>query len=305
MARQSRYAGTRNLNAQTKLAQAARVLLPRMYRDASPRWRQQAESMVFELVDVLGDPKVGDVDQISIDIVIDWLDEQEKAPATRDRWLSTFGKLLRELVDRKALAEAPKIPTQDKRAGKAKRIATLSGRELAQLDRVVAEECNAPDVAYAILILSTTGMRVGELMRLRERIERDGGPEGVVSVDRGGQAWVWLQETKNGTDREIPVPEGVREILRGTDLPSRRRLQKVWGEARALMGRRNDPHFVLHILRHTALTAMAQVMPIQDVQAIAGHSDIKTTMKYVHSNKQSLRRSFRAFETALEEGDKR
>ncbi len=39
-----------------------------------------------------------------------------------------------------------------------------------------------------------------------------------------------------------------------------------------------------HALRHTAFTMLAQARrPIQDIQKLAGHSDVKTTMIYVHS----------------------
>jgi integrase len=39
-----------------------------------------------------------------------------------------------------------------------------------------------------------------------------------------------------------------------------------------------------HSLRHTAFTMLAQEgVPIQDIQKLAGHQDINTTMIYVHS----------------------
>ncbi len=42
-----------------------------------------------------------------------------------------------------------------------------------------------------------------------------------------------------------------------------------------------DP-IVFHDLRHTFGTLAVQVWPVTDVQAFMGHSDIKTTMRYVH-----------------------
>ena len=288
----SRYAGTRALNSSTPMSSAVRSLAPRMYASADPRWRRQAEAILLTLTDVLGDPLVGDLDRVSVDEVLDFLEAEGKGPATRDRWLATFGKFCRELRERKALDEVPKMPTQDRRAGKAKRIATLSPAEVEEIQSLAENECGAPGVARAVRVLADTGLRVGELMRVK--------PE-HVSVDRSGQAWLWVLRTKNGTDREIPLTDAAREILQGGDLPSRRHLQRVWGDVRRLMGRSQDADFVLHILRHTALTRMASTMPIHDVQAVAGHSDIKTTMKYVHSTKGSLRRSFKQHLNSLQE----
>jgi hypothetical protein len=38
-----------------------------------------------------------------------------------------------------------------------------------------------------------------------------------------------------------------------------------------------------HDLRHTFGTIAVRVFPLTDVQAMLGHSDIQTTMRYVHS----------------------
>lgn len=46
----------------------------------------------------------------------------------------------------------------------------------------------------------------------------------------------------------------------------------------------------VHILRHTCLTNLAAVMPLRDVQGIAGHSDIKTTEGYLHETEAGRRK---------------
>ena len=39
-----------------------------------------------------------------------------------------------------------------------------------------------------------------------------------------------------------------------------------------------------HALRHTAFTMLARSgVPVQDIQKLAGHQDIKTTMIYIHA----------------------
>lgn len=45
-----------------------------------------------------------------------------------------------------------------------------------------------------------------------------------------------------------------------------------------------------HATRHTAITRSSRVMPVVDLKALALHSKIETTMKYVHTDEQQLRR---------------
>ena len=46
--------------------------------------------------------------------------------------------------------------------------------------------------------------------------------------------------------------------------------------------REQDEPITFHDLRHTFGSLAVQVWPVTDVQAFMGHSDIKTTMRYVH-----------------------
>lgn len=54
-----------------------------------------------------------------------------------------------------------------------------------------------------------------------------------------------------------------------------------------------------HWLRHSALTALGNVLPVIDVAAIAGHSNIKTTSRYMHSTDENRRRGVAALEARL------
>ena len=47
--------------------------------------------------------------------------------------------------------------------------------------------------------------------------------------------------------------------------------------------------FVVYDLRHTRITRWAKVLPLPVVQRLAGHTDISTTMRYVHVNDDDVR----------------
>lgn len=42
--------------------------------------------------------------------------------------------------------------------------------------------------------------------------------------------------------------------------------------------------FVIYDFRHTRITRWAKVLPLPVVQRLAGHTEISTTMRYVHLN---------------------
>ena len=54
-----------------------------------------------------------------------------------------------------------------------------------------------------------------------------------------------------------------------------------------------------HFIRHSSLTALGNVLPIVDVAAIAGHSNIRTTSRYMHSTDENRRRGIEALDDVL------
>jgi integrase len=61
---------------------------------------------------------------------------------------------------------------------------------------------------------------------------------------------------------------------------SRSQVVNNLGRFHAIRRRANVPHCTVHDLRRSAITNWAHRLPIQVVQALAGHADIRTTRKY-------------------------
>lgn len=160
-------------------------------------------------------------------------------------------------------------------------------------------------VYCAYLLVLNTGLRAGELWGLKEADLKD---EGCILVERQ-----WLDRknkftpTKGKKGRKVPYPDSVQaeieemlafreeggvfktlffnSIGNPVDHPNfmRRNFRKdvIESEVREIR---------FHDLRHTALTLMvAGGLDIRTVQEIAGHSDIKTTMRYVHLLGESIK----------------
>ena len=56
-------------------------------------------------------------------------------------------------------------------------------------------------------------------------------------------------------------------------------------------------HLRFHDLRHTFATRLAEVTSLPSVQAILGHRDIKTTMRYAHATREQMSMGVQLLET--------
>lgn len=155
---------------------------------------------------------------------------------------------------------------------------------------------NHEKVYEVVLFALRTGMRKGEITALRmDDVSLD---ERLITVR---DSWSpkgkkFRNKTKNGSYRRIEMNQDVHDILWNyRDAPGDQRIfEKVmtshtiknFSKLTRLAGVR-EIHF--HALRHTFLTNIANgvgmdaPVDIMKVKELAGHSDIKTTMVYVHS----------------------
>ncbi len=151
-----------------------------------------------------------------------------------------------------------------------------------------------------ILLLLYTGMRAGEVLNLKwENVGKD-----RITVKR--------TETKQKKEKVIPLTDGVREILEelrdhrrrdGYVLPLGKRGKKVdlshviW-KIRKYSGVQD---FIFHNLRHTASTimvseALGKGVGLADVMKILGHSQVETTMRYLHADFERMKAAMEALE---------
>lgn len=162
--------------------------------------------------------------------------------------------------------------------------------------------------ADVVRLAAYTGLRFGELRALRWR-----------DISFAGEA-VWIRRNaptsapagtkprapKSGKGRSVPlIPQAIAALDRiskagyptGPDdlvLPTRGdgmleagRVRDAFYRGLASAGfahlRVKDNPMVFHDLRHTFGTIAVRVFPLTDVQAMLGHADVQTTMRYVHS----------------------
>ena len=177
-------------------------------------------------------------------------------------------------------------------------------RILEAAERMERESRNGADfpkhVKKIILLLLYTGMRVGEVLNLKwENIGED-----RIVLKR--------TETKQKKEKIIPLTDGVRDILEslkehkkrdGYVIPLQRKGKEIQtvgaiSKIREYSGVRD---FIFHNLRHTASAimvseALGRGVGLADVMKILGHSQVETTMRYLHPDFSRMRKAMEVLE---------
>jgi integrase len=147
-----------------------------------------------------------------------------------------------------------------------------------------------PSVHPAIRLLLLTGMRKSEVLGLRwEWVDVSSGTIRLPDSKTGqrtvylSQAGLALLEEVRGTGKGwvFPGERGSRSHLVG--------LQKIWQRTLHTYGL--PPDLRIHDLRHYYASVASQDISVASVMALLGHKDFKTTLRYIHLDRNELRRS--------------
>ena len=221
------------------------------------------------------DPRtpVEDIDLEMIeDAVMEW--DDEVSGATINRRLQHLNTMLKVALERKWIEEIPKMP---KKKEHKHRIRWLSEDEEAKV-LAKCHELELFDLADFIVCAIDTGFRRSELLNFESRDFFND----RLTLHHG--------ETKNDDARSVPATDRVRIILQRRSNQRRpfgcfdiRTLRAAWQRLRKAMDYMDDPHFVVHMLRHTCASRLVQNgVDLPVVQLWMGHKEIQTTMRYAH-----------------------
>lgn len=141
------------------------------------------------------------------------------------------------------------------------------------------------DVADAVAVLFDTGARLNEIVRLSKTA--------VNLSERLIIAW----NTKNKQPRGIPMTDRVYQIMESRahlaepfGMLTDNIVSKAWAWVRDEMGFAADKEFVLHVMRHTVGSRLADAnVSAPLIQQMLGHKNIATTQKYIHVSAAGLR----------------
>ena len=257
------------------------------HESARKKWRQVRASTrrEYELVatQILSDFRETPVRDIDEDMVNDYINgmlDAGKAPSTILHRGNILRQLLRVAEAKKWIEKAPTVPRVKKREG---RIRFLDPDEVEAMETAL-REASQDQIADIMLLAIDTGMRWGEIATLT--------PNDIQWDMR--RIYLEGTKTKSGKSRSIPLTPRASAILRSWEGNKRRpvftvsyyKLVRAWNRARETVGLEMGHDTSFHITRHTCASRLVQSMrtggEIVAVQQWLGHSDIKTTMGYIH-----------------------
>ncbi len=127
------------------------------------------------------------------------------------------------------------------------------------------------DLSRVIRIAFYSGMRLGE----------------ILSANINGDGDFELRDTKNGDSRIVPVHPRIRRAVQWLPIGgSRSAIESQWRKVRADVGL---AHVHFHDLRHSTASEMINNgVSLNEVGAVLGHRDPKSTMRYAHLQKKTL-----------------
>jgi integrase len=243
------------------------------------KWRAGRDPHMHQRVDVclkfLGpDTPLAAVTTVELDKLVTHLRKTRGVgDATINRYLAFVSGTLRWAVKRRMLPGMPDVPWQREDG---RRLLWLTQEEEDALCSALVQH-GWPDTALIVRVLVATGMRWGELARLKvSEIEDD---------------WLRLWQTKSNRPRSVPIEpllaKQLRELVATKGVPAHSTVRYQFKTALKSAG--GNPALCIHSLRHTTATRHVEAgTPMNVVMELLGHSSIKTTMRYAHLNNNAL-----------------
>lgn len=246
------------------------------FRERNPKWCKTRQSIqrLEHAVSRFGKLDIAAVNLRLLEQYADDLAKRDCAPRTVRRYLDVVAVVLRYALDHHAIPYMPRIP-RPVDEGEARNAAT-EAQERAICGWLT--DRGKADSAFLIHVLAETGMRTGELWRLRpEQIEDTG-----LLLD--------ANQTKTKHARWVPLhPDACRQLramVAAKALPSYPQLK--YNFECALRGLGETKTLSLYSLRHASITRkLAKGAKPTDVAKLHGNS-IKTIMGYYHPERDTL-----------------
>lgn len=209
---------------------------------------------------------------------------------TINRKMSTLSVMLNYAEDQGLLDTTPRVP---RRREADHRVRFMSPEEETQV-LAYCDHHGQFALADFIAMAIDTGFRKTELLNLK------------IADCVDNYAVLHAGTTKSGKARSVPLTKRVRAIVEKRralgytklfpDL-SDPMLRKRWDALRDFMGKTDDIQFVVHMLRHTCASRLAQAgKNATFIQSWMGHSSIMVTQRYMHLAPRALEDGLEALE---------
>lgn len=218
------------------------------------------------------------------------LEEEGKSDATINRVVSAISTVLNHCADEELLPRPPRFKRRKEHEG---RVLYYTQDEVDRMVHLSTDVFSRQDLAEIILFAAYTGMRQGEILKLRKK-------DVDLAANRiwvGGMPEV---KTKAGNCRAIPIHSRIMQILHsrysqvtdsvrlfGEEWRDKDQLLRAFRKVNHMVPK--DESYCFHTLRHSFATWSAEAgVPIRTLMALMGHKRIETTLRYAKATDSAL-----------------
>ena len=257
-------------------------------------WEKLQSKRAEKVIEMLGRGMlITEVNDSHIENLVDTLEDRGFAPATINRYLSSISKMLRFASQRQSiyhLDRMPHIEWQTENNGRERYLEPLEEQEMIR----ILTDWNMVSYLELYLFLMDTGMRLGEALSIKKLMVHNNNGDYVVNLP--------ASVTKNGDARGVPLTHRAKSIVvKLLDKAERNDLvfkhlkywtaENTWRRLRKAMNLEDDKEFVIHCLRHTCATRMAQSgkVELHFIGQMLGHKSWKMIKRYSHLIPNNLR----------------
>lgn len=222
------------------------------------------------------------VDQCLINRISREFEDEGKSDATINRIVSAVSTVLNHCAFDGLIPTPPRFRRRKEIEG---RITYYTKDEVDQLYHASLDPFQRDDLADIVLVAAYTGMRQGELLKLRARdIDL-----GLNTIFVGGRP---DNTTKSGDWRSVPIHNHIAGVIDkrlhrkephhpifSHDWLNKDQLLRNFIKVNRYIGKTDD--YVFHTLRHTFGTWCAEAgVPMRTIMDLMGHKRIETTLRY-------------------------
>jgi len=250
-------------------------------------WEKLQQKRAEKIITMLGRGMlVTEVTDNHVEHVVDTLENRGYQGSTINRYLSSLSKMLRYANQRQSIYHLDRMPHIDWNREDNGRERYLELEEEQEIIRLLTE-WNMVDYLEFFLVLIDTGMRLGEALSIKKLMVHNNNGNYVVNLP--------ASVTKNGEPRGIPLTERAKSIVvKLLDKAERNDLvfkhlkywtcENTWRRLRKAMNLEEDKEFVIHCLRHTCATRLAQSgkVELHMIGQMLGHKSWKMIKRYAH-----------------------
>jgi integrase len=248
-------------------------------------YRHAADRIIRSLGDV-------PIEDVTPEMLERWKAQQTVSNRTVHKYLINLNGIFKRAMKVWGLPRNPVIDVEKPRTRVSDDLEAFSPEEVWALVRAARSEQDAA----LFLTAAFTGLRMGELLALQWR---DVGFSGqVIRVRRSYNIHGGLGTPKSGRVRSVPmVPDvaqalaalsgreefvGEEDLVFGNDLGRFQDASSLRIRYKAALVQAGLRRLRFHDLRHTFGTLAVRMAEVPAVQSWMGHSNIQTTMRYVH-----------------------